>query len=83
MRIVILQDLINLPPCAKCYREFLPVSDVLFSKLYKACENKANVKILNFYDSEEFTNKYFYHCDHLNTIGAEKLTKLINEKIGE
>lgn len=70
-----------IPPVTNCYKSVLPSSDVMFKKLYDVVENQPHVKVLNFYDSNEYIDSDFHDGDHLKTCGAEKLTKAINEVI--
>ena len=50
-----------------------------------ACENLANrfsnTTYLNLLKDSTFVDSDFYDPDHLNTIGATKLTKMLNEVI--
>ena len=73
--------LIIIPPATKKYKDFLPDSDELFASLYHLIEKYEHVNFLNFYDTNDFTDEYFFDSDHLNYEGACKLTKLINHNI--
>ena len=65
----------------KDYKDALLSSEELFKKLYDITNKYENVKILNYYDSKEFPDKEFYDGDHVNKIGAEKLTAMIRKSI--
>ena len=65
------------PPLRKDYENFLK-PNFLFDSI-KDLEIKNNVRILDFTSDKDFCNDDFYDCDHLNTIGAEKLSKKIKE----
>ena len=68
-------------PMTSVYRSVLPASEELFEKLYNLAENYQNVTILNYYDSDKFSDTDFYDGDHLNKYGTEKSTAMINEAI--
>ena len=42
-----------------------------------------NLRYINLFDDPEFVSTDFYNADHLNPAGAEKLSKLINQKLKE
>ena len=44
-------------------------------------KKNSNCIYLNFLESEKFTNEDFYDADHLNEIGAKKLSLLLNNEI--
>ena len=70
-----------LPPALDAYKSPLPSSEIIFEELYKLCVDFPHVKILNLYDSEEFTALDFVDGDHVNLSGAEKMTQKIREFI--
>lgn len=61
-------------PVTAEYRSYLPPSDVLFKDIYDLSK-KLNIKIINFFEDEDFTAEDFYDSDHLNLNGAIKFTK--------
>jgi len=67
-------------PMREDYRYWLASDEVLFRDLYKISKDK-QFKVLNFYGDKSFTNEDFFDYDHLNTAGADKLTKMIKESI--
>lgn len=71
---------IILSPVTSFYKSALPPSDVIYAELYKIIDNDKypNAKIINFYDSEDFTDDDFMDGDHLNSQGAKKFTELLN-----
>lgn len=44
-------------------------------------KNNSNCMYLNYLKSDKFTNEDFYDADHLNEIGAKKLSIVLNRKI--
>jgi hypothetical protein len=68
---------IVIPPARKDYRENLPDHKILFSRLYSLLE-KNNVFIVNYYDDNSFGLEDFGDFDHLNYLGAKKLTEKLN-----
>ena len=44
-------------------------------------KNNSNCYYLNLLNSEKFTKEDFYDADHLNEIGAKKLSLLLNAEI--
>ena len=67
--------IIIMPPVRADYRNLLPPDSILFKKLYEL--NLKEVKIINFYTSELFSDEDFGDTDHLNERGAIKLTNEI------
>lgn len=49
--------------------------------IYKLAKKNPNCNYLNLLKSEQFTNNDFYDADHLNEIGAKKLSIYLNRKI--
>lgn len=73
-----------IPPVTKAYREVLPNKEFLFKDLYEIVKNYDNAIVLDYYDTGLFNEKKdFTNEDHLNQRGAEKLAKLVREKIEE
>ena len=66
-----------LPPAHRFYKEVLPSSEKLFEKLYEMCKNFSHVEIINLYDSNIFTDDDFSDGDHLNEMGAKKMTRIM------
>lgn len=70
---------IVIPPFRSDYRALLPEKEVLFKKLL---QNKlANCEIIDLFDSPEFDYSDFADTDHLNKIGATKLTSYLKNRI--
>lgn len=72
-----------LPPATDFYKSVLPSSDVIFEELYKVCENYPHAKIIDLYDSKEFSNGDFVDGDHLNIYGCKKITEIIRRNLNE
>lgn len=70
-----------LPPTTKAYRASLPATDLMFEKLYKLCNNKQHVMIINLFDTKIFDKKDFTNEDHLNKKGAIKCSSYIRSRI--
>lgn len=70
-----------LPPALEIYKKHLPSSEAIFKPLYEVILGQKHVEVLNFYDSDDFIEEDFADSDHLNLKGAEKLTKMIHEKV--
>jgi len=55
------------------------------AKIFEECSKleglHRNVHYLNLFVDSRFNNSDFYDCDHLNTLGAEKCSKIINTEI--
>ena len=71
--------IIVIPPATSYYKQAIPSEENLFTCLYENTKPFNNVKILNYYDSNEFDDSDFFDGDHLNSKGAEKLTAFIRE----
>jgi hypothetical protein len=69
------QLFVVIPPVRLDYKILLPPDSVLFRKLYDL--NLKGAKILNFYNSEMFSDDDFGDSDHLKEQGAIKLTNEI------
>ncbi len=69
-----------IPPFTQDYKSCIPEYNELFSGIIQLC-NKNNVKLISFYNSNEYTNEDFYDTDHLNLRGAEKFTKKLKDII--
>ena len=66
---------IIIPPFRSDYKVLLPDSSVLFRKFFSL----KDIHILNYYDSDLFTDDDLGDTDHLNEQGAIKLTKEIHK----
>lgn len=66
-----------IPPVTSRYKKLIPTSDIIFKDLYEAVKNYNHVRILNYYNSEDFNDKDFLDGDHLSIKGGEKLTSMI------
>ena len=62
------------------FKKWLTSDKILFNELYNLSISE-NFEILNFYNNKLFTNEDFFDFDHLNSIGANKLTDLIHKYI--
>ncbi|MDB4710838.1 hypothetical protein OAF16_03815 [Flavobacteriales bacterium] len=71
------------PPAFKSYRQNLNKTqlNVTIEIAKKIDLDNNNCIYLNLLNDTSFVAKDFYDADHLSEIGAEKLSKLINEKI--
>ena len=71
------------PPAFKTYRQNLNKAQLNETiELAKRIDlDNSNCIYLNLLNDTNFVAKDFYDADHLSEIGAEKLSKLINEKI--
>jgi hypothetical protein len=71
------------PPAFKSYRQNLNKTqlNVTIGIAKKTDLDNNNCVYLNLLNDTSFVAKDFYDADHLSEIGAEKLSKLINEKI--
>lgn len=67
-----------IPPYTEFYKKCLPSN--IFDDLYDFCSRK-NVSLTSFLDDESFTLDDFYDGDHLNFIGAIKLTNKISNLV--
>lgn len=56
--------------------------DKIFSSVYEIQKDK-DIEIMNFFEYEGFEQGDFYDYEHMNNKGANKITKLIMEKLGE
>lgn len=65
-------------PARLDYKSELPRSEEIYSKVY---DEFCRSKIFNFYNSNLFDDSDMYDTDHLNSKGAQKLTKLLYKKI--
>lgn len=73
--------LVVLPPATSIYKNVLPKSDMIFEKLYTLLNDFDNVKLLNLYDSEIFTDEDFADADHLKKECWEKYSDIIRKQI--
>jgi hypothetical protein len=71
------------PPAFKSYHQNLNKTqlNLTIEIAEKIDSNNNNCIYLNLLNDTSFVAKDFYDADHLSEIGAEKLSKLINEKI--
>lgn len=71
------------PPAYQTYVELLDSNQLnrTYETMYELDRKYDNVIYVNFLTDNIFTEKDFYNADHLNNIGAEKLTKKINQII--
>lgn len=71
------------PPAFETYRKY--VNDDQLSITIETAKRIANqydnCSYYNFFENIEYTAKDYYDADHLNEIGAKKLSLMINEKI--
>lgn len=70
------------PPVYSTYSKFINKAKMDKNiKAIKAICDKYNSKYLNYFEDTTFVKTNFYDNDHLNFIGAEKLSKRINDLI--
>lgn len=74
-----------IPPTFETYRDKLDPGQLekSISTIQDVCLNYDNCKFFNLHSDLNFTAKDFYDADHLSEIGAEKLSRLINNAITE
>lgn len=60
--------------------KWLPDLNIIMTELFDISKQN-NLKILNFYQNNDFGPKDFFDYDHLNYSGARKLTALIKNKM--
>lgn len=72
---------IILPPATHYFKEVLPSSEEMFKGLYPLVDKYNHCKVINFYDSEDFTLEDFADGDHLCLEGKQKLISKINDVI--
>lgn len=68
-------------PVSRAYSENLNQEKVQL--IFKTCKefeisNRENVRYLNLFNDNRFANEDFYDADHLNNIGAEKCSMIVN-----
>ena len=51
------------------------------NKIINEITNKYNIHYWNFFDDKTFVSEDFYNCDHLNSKGASKFSKILNNKL--
>ncbi len=70
------------PTHASYYKNLNPIQLEKTTKtISDLLKNNSNCRYLNLLRSEKFTNEDFYDADHLNEIGAKKLSLLLNDEI--
>lgn len=67
------------PPYREDYLKCLPPYEETFKELLETAKKYPSIQILNFQNDSDFKQTDFYDADHLNKIGAEKLTQKINQ----
>lgn len=70
---------IVIPPFRSDYRALLPEKEVLFKKLFQ--KKLANCEIIDLFDSPDFDDSDFADTDHMNKMGAIKLTSYLKKRI--
>ena len=68
---------IIIPPFTDLYKKYID-ENLVFTEVKNICKNN-NISLLSFYNDKDFNNDDFCNCDHLNVLGAIKLTKKIND----
>lgn len=73
------------PPAYETYRQNLNMEQLnaTIKTTNQICSKYKNCKYLNLLYSNNFIDTDYFDADHLSEIGAEKLSKLINNKIKE
>jgi hypothetical protein len=73
------EPIIVISPHTKYYSENLS-SDLKerFEEIVNEIKKNRNIKVLNYFYSDEFTNNDFYDVVHLNRRGAEKFSLILN-----
>ncbi len=72
---------IVLPPYRQDYMDCLPKRDIVFDELDQFLKEHNNITLLDFIDDNKFNLDDFSDCHHVNKKGANKLTKLIKERL--
>lgn len=69
-------------PTSKYYSKYFPqkLKDEFYN-IIKNIRQRHEFQFLDYFDSEMFYEEEFYDVSHLNSKGAEKFTKMLNEKI--
>lgn len=77
------QDNVNLiiviPPHLNDFKINLPDSNILFRKLYDLIDEFNSVTLIDFYNSDKFSDLDMGDSDHLNEKGAKKITEEISK----
>ncbi len=68
---------IVIPPMSKDFQEFMPDKQTIFGKTYDIVKSYGNVKLLDYYDDNDFKQDDFFDFQHLNLKGAKKFTNKI------
>jgi hypothetical protein len=70
------------PPVDTCYYKFTDKRkvDIMYKTISEFCE-KYGCKYYNYFTDNRFSTPDFADCDHLNTSGSEKFSKILNEEI--
>ena len=69
--------LIVIPPFRSDYKALLPSEEIVFKKIFGA--KLLSTKIVSYYSSSIFSDDDMGDTDHLNELGAKKITRLIAE----
>lgn len=72
-----------IPPAKKLYKESIPNGKEIFKHLFEMCNKYKQVNILDFYNSNLFSEDDFIDSDHLNKDGQIKMTEFIKNRILE
>lgn len=67
---------LGIMPVTNAYKANMPSAQTLFHELYEMAAKK-NIKLIDLYQSDIFSDEHFYDNDHLNELGSEKFTKII------
>ncbi|HTB32152.1 MAG TPA: D-alanyl-lipoteichoic acid biosynthesis protein DltD [Bacteroidia bacterium] len=72
------------PPITSCYFKFVPKEhlDTMYSTVSGFCD-KYKCRYLDYVSDKRFQNSDFADCNHLNSSGAEKFSKILNADILE
>ncbi len=79
------QVILFTPPVYKTYIDNMDKNQLLsmYYKIDELLEEYDHVKYVNYLDSGLFDNDDYYDADHLNEIGAKKLTELLVEQLND
>ena len=71
------------PPASKFYYNHLEKEqlELTTNKINEIDRNNLHVKYFNWLNENDFTSEDYFDADHLNEVGAKKLSILINEQI--
>ena len=67
-------------PARQAYKALLPAKDILFADMLRLAK-ESHVRVVDFYDDNDFNDSDFHDFDHLNEAGARKLTEKLKRAL--